>query len=94
MIQPLVENALKHGVSVAVGGGSLDVRVAREAGWLHVRVANTGPAPPEEGPEEGPGMGLRNLRERLGLLGAPAEALRLRREGDWTVAELMLEVEA
>jgi len=94
MIQPLVENALKHGVSVAVGGGSLDVRVAREAGRLHVRVANTGPAPQEEGPGEGPGMGLRNLRERLGLLGAPAEALRLRREGDWTVAELVLEVEA
>ena len=93
MIQPLVENALKHGVSVAVGGGSLDVRVTREAGRLHVRVANTGPAPRlEEGPEEGPGMGLRNLRERLRLLGAPVDALRLRREGDWTVAELVLEV--
>jgi len=93
MIQPLVENALKHGVSVAVGGGSLEVKVAREADRLCVRVANTGPAPkPEGGPEAGPGMGLRNLRERLRLLGAPADALRLHREGDWTVAELVLEV--
>jgi LytS/YehU family sensor histidine kinase len=91
MIQPLVENALKHGVAAAVGGGNLDVKVAREGNRLCVRVANTGPAPTEG---EGQGLGLRNLRERLSLLGAPADALRLYREGDWTVAELRLEVEA
>jgi signal transduction histidine kinase len=38
------------------------------------------------------GHGLRNLRERLSLLGAPDDALRLRREGDWTIAELRLKV--
>jgi LytS/YehU family sensor histidine kinase len=91
MIQPLVENALKHGVSMAVGGGELKVGLTHDGNRLHVRVANTGPAPAGE---EGPGLGLRNLRERLRLLGAPAEALTLRREGDWTVAELRLEVKA
>lgn len=91
MIQPLVENALKHGISLAVGGGALAVQVQRAGKELRVRVANTGPAP-DEG--EGRGLGLRNLRERLGLLGAPADALRLRREGDWTVAELRLAVKA
>jgi len=91
MVQPLVENALKHGVSVAVGGGSLDVRVTREGNLLRVRVANTGPAPAAG---EGTGIGLKNLRERLRLQGAPADALRLTREGDWTVAELKLEVPA
>jgi len=91
MVQPLVENALKHGVSVAVGGGSLDVRISREANLLRVRVANTGPAPV---PAEGAGIGLKHLRERLRLQGAPADALRLTREGDWTVAELKLEVPA
>ncbi len=90
MIQPLVENALKHGVSKAVGGGALEVKVAREADWLHVRVANTGPAPSDMKGQEG--HGLRNLRERLSLLGAPDDALRLRREGDWTIAELRLKV--
>ena len=57
-------------------------------GWLpppHEAVnTDAGPAPAAE---EGPGLCLRNLRERLRLLGAPAEALTLRREGDWTVAE-------
>lgn len=88
VIQPLVENALKHGVSKTVGGGELEVVVRGEGTRLHIRVANTGPAP--EG--NGTGLGLANLRERLDLLGAKADALRLRREGDWTVAELDLEV--
>lgn len=88
MIQPLVENALKHGVSKTVGGGELDVSVRRDGSRLHVRVANTGPAP--EG--NGKGLGLANLRERLDLLGAGPEALRFGREGTWTVAELELEV--
>jgi LytS/YehU family sensor histidine kinase len=91
MIQPLVENALKHGVSMAVGGGELQVAVLRQGGFLCVRVANTGPAPALV---EGPGLGLGNLRERLGLLGSPPEALRLYREGEWTVAELRLAVKA
>jgi hypothetical protein len=91
MIQPLVENALKHGVALALGGGALAVKVAREDGRICVRVANTGPALTAG---EGQGLGLRNLRERLRLLGAPADALRLQREGDWTVAELRLEVKA
>jgi LytS/YehU family sensor histidine kinase len=91
MIQPLVENALKHGVSAAVGGGELKVQVRREGDLLVISVANTGPAPVEA---EGQGLGLRNLRDRLDLLGAPADALNLRRDGDWTVAELRLAVKA
>lgn len=93
MIQPLVENALKHGVSAAVGGGELKVQVRREGDHLLIRVANTGPAPAEV-EAEGRGLGLRNLRERLDLLGAPADALSLRRNGDWTVAELRWPVKA
>ncbi len=89
MIQPLVENALKHGVSKAVGGGALAVQLTLEGRRLCVRVANTGPAPAVVAET---GLGLRNLRERLTLLGAPVDALRLYREGDWTVAELKLEV--
>lgn len=91
MVQPLVENALKHGVALAVGGGELKVQVRREGDQLLVCVANTGPAPAVT---EGRGTGLRNLRERLDLLGAPEDALSLRRDGDWTVAELRLTVKA
>ena len=68
----------------------MEVKVAREGEWLDVRVANTGPAPNDLKGQEGHGLG--NLRERLSLLGAPDDAFRLRREGDWTIAELRLRV--
>lgn len=90
LVQPLVENALKHGVSAAVGGGDLSVAVSREGDRLRIRVANTGPAPAVA---EGQGIGLRNLRERLGLQGVRPATLELRREGEWTVAELTLGLE-
>ena len=86
--------ALRHapdGEARAVGGGELKVQVRREVDQLFICVANTGPAPVEV---QGRGLGLRNLRERLALLGAPADALNLRRDGDWTVAELRLAVMA
>ncbi len=91
MIQPLVENALKHGVALAVGGGELAVQVRQEGGALLIRVANTGPAPPDV---QGQGLGLSNLRERLTLLGEPESALSLTRQGEWTVVELRLRVGA
>lgn len=90
LIQPLIENALKHGVAAAVGGGRLAVKVSREGTDLCIRVANTGPAPVDAAQNQG--TGLRNLRERLGLLGAPVEALTLSRDGEWTVAELRIAV--
>jgi len=89
MVQPLVENALKHGVSQAVGGGELKVQVRQEGGDLRICVANTGPAPDDAQPL---GLGLRNLRERLDLLGESADAFHLWREGEWTLAELRLRV--
>jgi signal transduction histidine kinase len=66
------------------------VKVSREGTDLCIRVANTGPAPVDAAQNQG--TGLRNLRERLGLLGAPVEALTLSRDGEWTVAELRIAV--
>lgn len=88
LIQPLVENAIRHGISRARGGGALEVRVTREGNRVHIRVANTGPAPDPGSPE---GLGLRNLQARLELLGQPGGRVRLERQGEWTVAELSLE---
>lgn len=89
LIQPLVENALRHGISRARGGGELDLRVAQEGHLLKVRVANTGPAPDEDRPG---GTGLQNLRQRLDLWGKGGGELHLGRQDGWTVAELTLPV--
>ena len=91
LLQPLVENAIKHGIAPATEGGRLRVEVQRSQSSLIVRVANTG-LPLRADYHEGTGLG--NLRERLDLLGSPPEALRLYREGEWTVAELSLAVKA
>ncbi|HZU52311.1 MAG TPA: histidine kinase [Holophagaceae bacterium] len=84
-LQPLVENAIKHGISPSKRGGTLVVILEREGNGLVLAVKNTGvSAQPSSAP--GFGMGLRNLRERLVLAYGTGATLTLEREGDWTVA--------
>lgn len=62
-LQPLVENALKHGLRARDDGGLLQVQALVRDGWLHLAVRN--PVPAEPSREAGLGQGLRHLRERL-----------------------------
>ena len=65
MLQTLVENAVKHGISKSVGGGSVTVEVRKaEDERYQVRVENTG----EEYRPAAVGTGLENTRARLDLL--------------------------
>ena len=89
LLQPLVENAIKHGIAPNRGGGELRIFLRDEGERLCLGVANTGQPLTEDRAE---GIGLRNLRERLALLGQSPDALQLRREEAWTVAELRLDV--
>ncbi|HEU4950835.1 MAG TPA: histidine kinase [Holophagaceae bacterium] len=86
LLQPLVENALEHGIARRTAGGRLRLRAAREDGGLVLEVANTGELADSPGRE---GTGLRNLRERLALL-RPAGRLELAQRGGWTVARIHL----
>lgn len=85
LVQPLVENAIKHGLSPQEEGGALRIGVWRKAdSALHVEVMNNG-APLDPSWESG--TGLSNLSARLELLGA-GSGITLRQEGEWTVASL------
>jgi LytS/YehU family sensor histidine kinase len=66
-IQPLIENAIKHGVSAAEGCGMVGLRVALERDSLSIEVSDNGPGfPPGFCLENaGNGHGLRNVAERL-----------------------------
>ena len=64
-LQPLVENAVRHGVSPHPGPGRVAIRAARENGTLRVRVENTGGPPAGAGAPVIEGVGLSNTRARL-----------------------------
>ena len=76
MLQTLVENAIKHGISPLKQGGTLRLVVRRTGGELMLDITNTCPNPiPHRDADTG--IGLKNLAERLRLLFGPAASLRL-----------------
>ena len=82
ILQPLVENAIRHGIEPAVRGGTVQVLATQEAQRLHLRVRNTG-APLSD--SSATGYGLAHVRERLhGLMGPSAE-LALKTEADGSI---------
>ncbi len=93
VLQPLVENALEHGLAGRAGQGKVRIEARRESGRLRVRVEDDGPGP-GGGPER-QGLGLENTRSRLRELYAESAALVLR-EGarGGAVAELNLPAES
>ena len=93
ILQPLVENAIKHGTSHLVGGavGEIGIRARRAGQTLHVAVVDNGPGPASRGDTDGTGLGLSNTSARLRqMYGAAAGVtLRARPEGG-TVAEITM----
>ena len=78
LLQPLVENAIKHGVSKRVAGGSVRITGASDNGTLRLSVCNDGPTTLIDGPAAHTGVGLSNLRTRLRILHGEESELQLR----------------
>ncbi|MEW6217958.1 MAG: histidine kinase [Thermodesulfobacteriota bacterium] len=75
LIQPLVENAIRHGIEPAKAGGEVLVRVSESGARLIIEVADTGAGMGQGLP--GSGVGLANVRERLAALHGNAASLSL-----------------
>jgi len=78
LLQPLVENAIKHGVSKRVAGGEIRVAGARYDDTLRLTVYNDGPWVREDLETTSDGVGLGNLRTRLQILHGDRSELLLR----------------
>ncbi|HEY0588772.1 MAG TPA: histidine kinase [Pseudoduganella sp.] len=75
ILQPLVENAIKHGIAKRARGGELRISAAREGELLTFSIFNEGPALAPGAPD---GVGLANTRRRLQALYGEAQSLVLR----------------
>jgi len=91
-IQPLIENAIRHGVSAREEPGTLGLRVALADGLLLIEVFDNGPGfPPGFSVEaRGEGHGLRNVAERLRGYYGDGATLRWECGGDRTRVILKL----
>jgi hypothetical protein len=91
-IQPLVENAIKHGIAPNPQGGRLCLAARRQGGWLDVRVGNSA-ADSAVNSDTGAGIGLENVRRRLRLCYGDGATLAVEHAGGATVATLRVPLE-
>ena len=68
VLQPLVENAVRHGALAVNGSGSIDVRATVDNGRLRISVHDDGPGATDAELAESSGTGLAATRERIALL--------------------------
>jgi LytS/YehU family sensor histidine kinase len=90
ILQPLLENAVRHAVARSETGGRITVAAVRRDGTLRLLVADDGPGPSEHG-RSAEGIGLANTRARLHQLYGEAGRLELR-PGDAGGATAIVEI--
>jgi two-component system, LytTR family, sensor kinase len=101
LIQPLVENSIKHGISPKVSGGTIYVRTRVAAGMLVIEVEDDGVGIVEPGsevsewtePQQSTGIGMANVRERLNVLYSDSARLEMEsRTGAGTIVRILLPI--
>ncbi|MEJ6004349.1 histidine kinase [Paucibacter sp. AS339] len=93
LLQPLIENAIHHGLEPKVDGGRVWIRAQVEQGRLQIQVDDDGlglDAPRRPGKRAGTGMALGNIRARLDSLYPHNANLTLTQQSTGTLATLVL----
>ena len=86
LLQPLLENAFKHGVEPSTSPVAITVGARREGEHLVIDVRNSGAL----APAANAGIGLRNCRERLAVMHGAEALLTLTADAGEVVARLTL----
>lgn len=80
-LQPLLENAVYHGIETRVSGGTVRIQGARRDQLLILDITNPAPTDPE-GEREGAGIAQANIRERLGFAFGTEASLTIRQSDE------------
>jgi len=101
LIQPIVENSIKHGISPKISGGTIYLRSQVADGMLVIEVEDDGVGIVEPGsdvsewnsPLRGAGIGMANVRERLNVLYSDAARVEMEsRTGAGTIVRILLPI--
>jgi len=82
ILQPMVENAIQHGIARRVRGGSVRVGASQSDGVLVLRVYNDGPSLPADWETSRSGIGIPNVRNRLRSLYGASSGLQIRNQDE------------
>lgn len=92
VLQLLVENAIKHGISQKKEGGSIRINIKRNTDFLHIIVKNTGRLLKATQLGEKLGVGLKNIQKRLDLLYNGKAHLGIHEENEQVIASIQIPV--
>ena len=86
LLQPIVENAIKHGIAKRADAGRVDVRIYEKGDELHLCVHDNGPAFSDD---MGGGYGLRSIQDKLKLLYGDDARVELQ---NWPIKQVLLSI--
>src|SRR6266849_4502075 len=92
LLQPLVENAVKHGIASLPEGGEIRLAAERQNGRLAIVVENSWD--PEAPPRRSGGLGLKNVQQRLEARYGKEASLRVNTEGELFQVTLSIPAES
>jgi len=90
MLQLLVENAVKHGISQFKEGGSILIDIDRRNGFLNINVKNTGSLKMSSKLGDKLGVGLENIRKRLDLIYNGNANLKMSEVNEFVLASIKI----
>jgi len=92
LLQPLMENAIRHGIASLPEGGEVRLTAERQNGRLEILVENSWD--PDAPPRRSGGLGLRNVQQRLEARYGKEALLRIMAEGELFQVSLSIPIES
>jgi two-component system LytT family sensor kinase len=87
MIQTLVENAIKHGLSKSINGGILELIIKKKENNVFIFIKNTGNLGLLD---ESEGIGIQNTKKRLDILFGEESKFKIAQKGDFVCVEIQI----